>query len=88
MKNTTYPTISIVMPMKNTGVYLKPCIDSILAQTFTDWELIVVDDNSTDKSYDLVASYAKKDKRIILLKNELKALVNIIRVRYAYQTAL
>lgn len=68
--------------MKNTGVYLKPCIDSILEQTFTDWELIVVDDNSTDESYQTIEEYAQKDQRIILLKNTESGIITALRAAY------
>lgn len=44
------PELSIVMPVYNTALFLKRSIDSVLTQTFTDWELIIVDDGSTDAS--------------------------------------
>ena len=44
------PTISIIMPVYNGATFLAESIDSILVQTFTDWELIIVDDSSTDTS--------------------------------------
>ena len=54
------PAISIIIPMYNVEKYIGECLDSILAQTFTDYEVIVVDDCSTDKSCEVVESYMKK----------------------------
>ena len=54
------PAVSIVIPMYNTEKYIGECLDSILAQTFQDFEVIVVDDCSTDKSCDVVESYLPK----------------------------
>lgn len=54
------------MPMYNASQYLRECIDSILLQTFTDFELLIVDDGSTDDSCDIVRSY--NDSRIRLIE--------------------
>ncbi len=59
----TVPAISVIIPMYNTEKYVGECLDSILAQTFTDFEVIVVDDCSTDKSCDVVESYMPKFTR-------------------------
>lgn len=56
--------ISIVMPVYNPGGYFKPCVESILAQTYRDWELILVDDGSSDGSEKICDDYAKHDNRI------------------------
>lgn len=58
------PIISVIVPVYNVEQYLPRCIDSILAQTFTDFELLLVDDGSTDKSGDICDEYARKDPRI------------------------
>jgi len=64
------PKISVVMPNYNCEKYLPEAIESILNQTFTDFEFIIVDDGSTDKSWEIIQEYAKKDDRIIAIKNE------------------
>lgn len=56
--------IGIVIPIYNTEPYLKQCINSILQQTYTNWELMLVDDGSTDNSGKICDEFAKKDKRI------------------------
>ncbi len=58
------PTISVIVPVYNTEKYLNQCIDSILAQTFTDFELLLIDDGSTDNSAMICDEYAQKDSRV------------------------
>lgn len=62
---------SVVIPVYNVMSYLRECLDSILAQTFTDWEAICVDDGSTDGSVEILDEYAAKDCRfrVIHAKN-------------------
>ena len=57
-------TVSIIVPVYNTQAYLAKCVDSILAQTFEDFELILVDDGSSDKSPEICDSYQSKDQRV------------------------
>ena len=54
------PAISVIIPLFNAARHIGECLDSLLAQTFTDFELIVVDDCSTDSSPTIVQSYAEK----------------------------
>ncbi len=63
------PTISIIVPSYNEEKNIKTCLDSILNQTFSDFEVLCVDDGSTDSTYDILVEYSKKDSRIIPLKN-------------------
>lgn len=57
------PFFSIIIPVYNVAPYLCGCLDSVLAQTFTDWETICVDDGSTDGSGAILDEYAAKDRR-------------------------
>lgn len=66
MKNKASPVISIVLPAYNAEKCINKMIDSILAQTFQNWELIVVDDGSTDSTKKICDSYAKRDGRIFV----------------------
>ncbi|WP_164667396.1 glycosyltransferase family 2 protein [Virgibacillus doumboii] len=58
------PEISIIVPVYNSSPYIKKCLDSILTQTFKNFELIVVNDGSTDHSGDICNQYAQKDNRV------------------------
>lgn len=60
--------VSIVMPMFNSEKYLADAIDSVLAQSYGNWELLITDDCSSDNSYTLARHYAEKDDRIRLFK--------------------
>lgn len=62
------PTISVVMSMYNSAEYLREAIESILSQTFSDFEFIIIDNASTDNSLSIAKSY--KDKRLVIIKNE------------------
>jgi len=62
--------ISIIVPIYNTGNNLKECLDSILMQTFTNWEAILVDDGSTDSSGEIIDGYAEKDLRFIAIHKQ------------------
>ena len=76
------PLVSILIPFKNTALYLDDCISSIIIQTYTNWEIIIVDDGSDDNSYNIVESYAKNDSRIRLFKNEGKGIINALKLAY------
>lgn len=58
------PLISVIIPVYNAAPYLSKCIESIMRQTYTDWELILVDDGSRDNSYDICRNYAEQDTRV------------------------
>ena len=65
------PLLSVIVPVHNSEKYLSRCIDSILSQTFTDFELLLVNDGSTDKSRRICDEYAKQNSKIrVLHKNE------------------
>lgn len=68
--DSSLPKISIVMAAYNEERDIRNALDSIIAQTFTDWELIIVDDGSTDATATIVQSYGDKDSRIKLVCNE------------------
>lgn len=57
------PQISVIVPVYKVEQYLRRCLDSIVAQTFTDWECILIDDGSPDDSGKICEEYAEKDKR-------------------------
>lgn len=61
--------VSIITPNYNSEKFIRQTIESVMAQTYTEWELIIVDDFSTDNSLDIIQSYQVKDSRIKLHKN-------------------
>ncbi|MDD5020557.1 MAG: glycosyltransferase [Endomicrobiaceae bacterium] len=62
--------ISVVIPVYNVEKYLKQCLDSVISQTFTDFECICVNDGSTDNSLSILQEYATKDKRFKIFSKE------------------
>lgn len=61
------PTVSIIMPAYNAANYIQASLESVLCQTFTDWELLVINDCSTDDTADIVKKYQEDDTRIRLI---------------------
>ncbi len=78
------PLVSILIPFKNTETYIEACLVSILNQTYTNWELIIVDDGSTDSSFDIVETFAKTDSRITLLKNNGSGIIEALRLAFKH----
>lgn len=64
------PKVSVLMPAYNAEKYIAEAIESILSQTFKDFEFIIIDDASTDNTWKLIKQHAKKDKRIRAYRNE------------------
>jgi len=74
--------ISILMPVKNAGTYLEECLDSILAQSYSNWELIAIDDHSEDESYHQLLGYTFKDDRITVIKNNDNGIISALRLAF------
>jgi glycosyltransferase involved in cell wall biosynthesis len=68
MKN--YECISVIVPNYNNRQYLESCLDSVLSQDYTDLEVIVIDDCSTDGSEEIIREYSSRDERIVPVFNE------------------
>src|SRR4030088_1603665 len=60
----TIPRVSVVTPVYNGAHYLEECIQSVLRQTYSDWEFVIVDNCSTDRSAEIALRYASQDPRI------------------------
>ncbi|MDD4026692.1 MAG: glycosyltransferase family 2 protein [Candidatus Shapirobacteria bacterium] len=71
------PLVTIYMPVFNATPYLSQAIESILNQSFSNFEFIIVDDASTDDSWKIIKSYAKKDSRIVTIKNQINLGVSL-----------
>lgn len=63
--------VSIIMPSYNTGKYIRETIESVQAQTYVEWELIIADDASTDNTVEIIEEFAKNDSRIKLLRSDI-----------------
>jgi len=81
----TKPLVSIIMPMKNAAPWLAPCIESIVNQQFTEWQLIVVNDHSSDHSFELASSF--RDKRITVLQNAGLGIIDALQLAFSKSTA-
>lgn len=73
--------ISVIIPVYNVEPYLEQCLNSVLEQSFTDFEILCIDDCSTDRSLDILYQYAERDKRILILQNNKKGGPSISRNR-------
>ncbi len=62
-----HPKVSVIVPIYNAEQYLRECLNSVISQTFTDIEILCIDDGSTDGSRDILQKYAEKDSRIRLI---------------------
>lgn len=76
--------VSIVMPFYNEAEYLDSCINSIKEQSYAQWELIAVDDQSTDDSLRIAYKWAEQDERIKVLRNDNQGVINALRKAYAH----
>ena len=69
-KKSSMPLLTVLMPVYNAEKFLAESIDSILNQTYVDFEMLILDDASTDNSLKIIKAYAKEDKRIKILVNK------------------
>src|SRR5258707_12860853 len=58
------PTVSIIMSTYNDAAYVREAIESVLSQSFTDWEFIIINDASTDNSDEIIKEYSNSDNRV------------------------
>jgi glycosyltransferase involved in cell wall biosynthesis len=68
--NGGHPLVSVITPVRNGEPYLRACIDSVLSQTYRDWEYVIVNNCSTDQSLEIAQGYAKSDPRICVHTNQ------------------
>lgn len=70
MMEQVLPLVSIILPIRNAEKFLADCINSLLCQTYKNIEIIVVDDNSADKSESIIRKFRKRDKRVRIIQNK------------------
>ena len=76
------PLVSIIMAAKDTEPYLLDCLDSILGQTYPNWELIAINDHSSDRTPEILETYSKKDPRIRVVHSEQHKLIPALKEGY------
>ena len=79
----TPPITSIITPVKNGAAHLRECLDSIIAQTANRWELCIVDDNSTDTTWEILSKYKDLDSRIKPIKSNGVGIIPALQTGYA-----
>lgn len=67
------PLVSIIVPMYNVEPFIEECINSLLAQTLSDIEIILVNDGTPDRSGEMAAAYAKRDARVQVIHKKMAA---------------
>jgi glycosyltransferase involved in cell wall biosynthesis len=70
MSSQDEPLVSVVTPVYNGGLYLRECIESVLAQTYSNWEYVIVNNCSTDVTLQIAEEYARRDERIQVHSND------------------
>jgi glycosyltransferase involved in cell wall biosynthesis len=83
--NTEQPLVSIISPTYNHEKFVADCIESVLAQTYQNWEMIIIDDGSTDGTFNIASSYAQRESRI---KAFTQKNIGIFRLGESYNFAL
>lgn len=76
------------MPVRNGGQYLSICLDSILRQSYANWQLIVIDDHSTDETYEILQAYALADRRIQVHKNIGVGIIPALQIASSHATGV
>lgn len=77
------PLISILIPCKNAAHYLEECLSSITQQSYTNWESIIVDDNSTDNSLEILKNWGKHHERFKICKNGGYGIISALQTAFA-----
>ena len=80
---TDQPLVSIIMAVKDTAPYLHECIDSIINQTYKNWELIAVNDHSSDETPAILKAYSEQDSRVRYFDSDKPKLIPTLQVAYA-----
>ena len=74
--------ISIIMPVKNAALFLDECIDSIISQSYSNWELLAVNDNSNDDTLQILKRFSALDSRITVLNNPSNGIIEALKTGY------
>ncbi|WP_225035807.1 glycosyltransferase family 2 protein [Winogradskyella sp. SM1960] len=80
------PLVSILVPFKNTEAFIADCLDSILKQSYSNWEAIFVDDNSDDNSFEILKTYSEKEVGISVYKNDSSGIIEALKTAYKHSS--
>ena len=80
----SHPLVSIIMAAKDTEPYIAECLESIEAQTYPHWELVVVNDHSKDRTPEIVQEFADRDARIKLVHSKRRKLIPALKEGYEH----
>lgn len=78
------PLVSILIPFKNTETFIGQCVDSILKQTYNNWEAIFVNDSSDDKSFTIIENISKAESRVKPFNNTGNGIINALQTAYGH----
>ena len=78
--------VSILTPVRNGGAFLAVCLESIINQTYKNWELLIVDDNSQDDTWETIKRYSESDSRILGFKNQGEGILPALQTAYSHAT--
>lgn len=81
------PRVSILLPVFNAEKTLAVCLESLLSQTFKEFEIIAIDDGSTDSTVDILLEYGRKDNRLKIINSEHSGIVSTLQNAYKYSSA-
>lgn len=70
IKKSAHPFVSVVTPVYNGGKYISECIESVIDQTYTNWEYVILNNCSTDNTLEIAKKYARDDERIRIYNND------------------
>ncbi|MEP2238197.1 MAG: glycosyltransferase family 2 protein, partial [Maribacter sp.] len=82
----TKPLVSILIPFKNVGEYFEECLKSIQNQTFKNWEVVAVNDNSSDDSLAIANKFASTDNRFKILINDESGIITALKKAYSHSS--
>ena len=81
-----HPAVSILMPAKNAELFISAAIQSVIEQEFQNWELLVIDDFSTDTTFQCVEKWVQKDSRIKLFPNKFPGIIPALQMAFEHST--
>ena len=81
-------TISVLIPAKNVEAYISECLESIIHQSFEDWEAIIVNDHSSDNTLEIIDVISKHDHRIIVKQNPGEGIISALRTAFKHSKGL